>query len=45
MTYMDAWHLIAPCIANELIATKEGAEAYVMLFTALKKMEEVRKND
>lgn len=40
MTYMDAWHLIAPCIANELIATKEGVEAYVMLFNALKKMDE-----
>ena len=40
MIHMDAWHLISHCIANELITTKEGAEAYVMLFTALKKMEE-----
>ena len=43
MTYIEAWHLISPCIANELITTKEGAEAYVMLFNALKKMDEMNK--
>lgn len=40
MTYIEAWNLISPCIANELITTKEGAEAYVMLFNALKTMDE-----
>ena len=43
MTYMDAWNLISPCIALELVQTKEGAEAYVMLFQALKKMDEMNK--
>lgn len=40
MTYMDAWHLIAPTIANDLLMTKEGTEAYVLLFGALKKAED-----
>lgn len=39
MKYMDAWHLIAPTISNKLLNTKEGAEAYVMLFGALNTME------